>query len=134
MILYDLNNEYNTRRIFETFDRCFFAFGRFPAINELTDVPTGDAPSFVQSSDVISHYELHKKYNLRDTRGLVCIHYLAALNVYSGGDKMISKNAMSEFFRNLSMQALIKSDNTIAIKFDAVNRSNKKLNDFLTAF
>ena len=47
---------------------------------------------------------------------------------------MISKNAMSEFFRNLSMQALIKSDNTIAIKFDAVNRSNKSLNDFLTAF
>ena len=31
------------------------------------------------------------------------------------------------------MQALIKSDNTIAIKF-AVNRSNKSLNDFLTAF
>ena len=32
------------------------------------------------------------------------------------------------------MQALIKSDNTIAIKFDGVNRSNKSLNDFLTAF
>ena len=46
---------------------------------------------------------------------------------------MISKNAMSEFFHNLSMQALSKSDDTIVIKFDAKNRLNKSLNDLLTA-
>lgn len=45
----------------QTFDRFFFVFGRFPAINELTIVPTGDVPSFVQLSDFIPLSELYKK-------------------------------------------------------------------------
>ena len=65
-------------------------------------------------------------------RGLVCVHFLAALNVHFGGDKMVSKNAMSEFFHNLSMQALSKSDDAILIKFNAINKLNKSLNDLLT--
>ena len=64
---------------------------------------------------------------------LVCVCFLAALNVYLGGDKMISENAMSVYFRNLSMQALSKSDDAIVIKFDAINRLNKSLNDLLMA-
>ena len=60
-------------------------------------------PSFVQSSDVISRSELYKRYNLGDTRGLVCVHFLAALNVHLGGNKMVSKNAMNDFLLNLSM-------------------------------
>ena len=46
---------------------------------------------------------------------------------------MILKNVMSEFFHNLSMQALSKSDDTIIIKFYAINRLNKSLNDLLMA-
>ena len=46
-----------------------------------------------------------------------------------GGDKIISKDAMSEFFYNLSMQALSKSDDTILIQFDAIKKLNKGLND-----
>ena len=111
----DLKSEDNTKEIFETFDRFFFPFGRFPAMNELTVVPTGDVPSFVQSSDVISPFELYKWYNLGDTGGLVYIHFLAALNVHLVGDKMISKNATSQFFHNLSMQALSKSNDTILL-------------------
>ena len=91
----DLKNKPNTSEILQTFDRFFFAFGRFPAINKLTVVPTGDAPSFVALSGVISPSELYKRYHLDDTRGLVCVHFLAALNIHLGGDKMISKNAMS---------------------------------------
>ena len=34
---------------------------------------------------------------------------------------------MSVFFHNLSMQGLSKSDDAIAIKFDAINRLNKSL-------
>lgn len=45
----------------QTVDRSFFAFGRFPAINELTIVPTGNVPSFVQLSDFIPLSELYKK-------------------------------------------------------------------------
>ena len=40
---------------------------------------------------------------------------------------------MSEFFHNLSMQALRKSHNKIVIKFDATNILNKSLKGLLTA-
>ena len=63
------------------FDRFFFAFGRFPAINELTVVPTGDVPSFVGSSDVISPSKLYKKFSSGNARGLVCVHFLATLHI-----------------------------------------------------
>ena len=129
----DLKNKPNAREILQTFDRVFFAFGRFPAINELAIVPTGNVPNFVQSSDVISLSELYKRFKSGNTRGLVCIHFLAALNVHLRGDKMISKNAMSTFFHNLSMEALSKPEDAIVIKFDAINRLNKSLNDLLTA-
>ena len=95
-----LKNKPNTSEILQKLDRFFFAFGRFPAINELIVIPTSDVPSFVQSSDVISPSELYKRYNSGDTRGLVCIHFLAFLNVQLRGDKMISKNAMGEFSYN----------------------------------
>ena len=118
----------NIREILETFDRFFFAFARFPAINELIYVPTGDGPSFVKLIDIISPSELCKRFNSGDARGLVYVHFLASLNVHLGGDEMISKNAMSEFFHNLSVQALSKSGDTIVIKFDAINKL-KSLND-----
>lgn len=77
----DLKNEPNTRQIFQTFDRPFFVFGRLPATNKLTFVPMSDVSSFAQSSDIISPYELYRRYNLGNTTGLVSIHFLAALNI-----------------------------------------------------
>ena len=129
----DLKNEPNTKEILHTFDRFFFAFGRFPANNELTIVPKGDVPSFVRWNDVILPSELYKKFSLDNARALVCGHFLATLNVHLGGDKITSKEAMSEFFHNLSMQALSKSDDVILIKFDDINKLKKNLNDLLTA-
>ena len=54
----DLKNEPNTSELLQTFERFFFDFDRFPAINELIVVPAGDVPSFLQSSDVISPSKL----------------------------------------------------------------------------
>ena len=45
----------------QTFNRFFFASGRFPTINKLTIVPTGDMPSFVRSNNVRSPSELYKR-------------------------------------------------------------------------
>ena len=61
----------------------------------------------------------------------MCI--LCVLNVHLGGDKTISKDAMSEFFHNLSMQALSKSDKIISLKFDAINRLTKSINCLLVS-
>ena len=94
----NLKNEPNTSEILQTFDRFFFALGRFLAVNELTVIPTGDVPSFVQSSGFILPSELYKRYILGDTRYLVCVHFLATLNVHLGGNKMISETERVSFF------------------------------------
>ena len=88
-------------------------------------------PGFVKSSDIISPSELYKKFNSGGLRGLVYVQLLASLNIHLRRDKTISKDALREFFHNLSMQALSKSDDSILLKFDTINRLNKSLNSFL---
>ena len=97
-----LKNEQNSNEILR-YLIVFFKFGRFPAINELTVVPTGDVPKFVNSNDVISPSELYEKFNSENSRGLICVYFLAALNIHLRGAKINSKNAMNEFYHNLSM-------------------------------
>ena len=64
-------------------------------------------------------------------RGLVSVHFLATINIYFVGNKALSKNVMREFFHNLSMQALSISDNLIMLKFDALKKLNKNINDLI---
>ena len=59
--------------------------------------------------------------------GLVSTQFLVAFNIFIGGSNAVSKNAMSEFFHNLSMQVLSRDDARIDIKFDA----NKELNKII---
>ena len=106
-------------------------YGRFTAINELTIVPTGDVPDFVKSKDVISPLELYDKFSSGSSRGLACVYFLAALSIHLGGKKLISKNAMSEFYLNLSMQALSNLNDEVFLKFDPINCLNKNLNNLL---
>ena len=42
---------------------------------------------------------------------------------------MLSKDVMSEFFHNPSMQALSISIDSIVLKFDAIKKLNKNVND-----
>ena len=62
---------------------------------------------------------------------MVYVQFLAALNSCLGGEKNISKNAKSEFFQNLSLQALSELDETTNIKFDAINELNKSIDNLL---
>ena len=48
------------------------------------------------------------------------IQALAALIIHFGGDKTISKNALSEFLHNLLFQALSKENDDIYLNFDNV--------------
>ena len=87
----------------------------------------------MKTNDILSPFDLCKNFRSTDAHGLVCLQFLAVLNVFLGGDEIISKNATSEFFHNLSMQALNQMDNRVKIKFDAINDLNKNIkNNFLT--
>ena len=127
-----LQSKQNPTQIFRSFDRFFFKIDKFTGINNVAVVPTGVVPPFIKASDILSPFDLYLNFSSTEAHGLVCVQFLKALNVHLGGEKNISKNAMSEFFHNLSMQAFNQSDDRIEIKFGTVNRLNKNINNLLT--
>ena len=85
----------------------------------------------MKTNDILSLFDLSENFNSTDAHGLVCVQFLAELNVFLGGDKFILKNVMSEFFHNLSIQALNKIEDRVKLKFDAINDLNKSINNLL---
>ena len=79
----------------------------------------------------MSPSELYDKFSSSSSRGLACVYFLAALNIHLGGEMLTSKNAMSEFYHNLSMQLLSKSNDEMFLKFDAINCLNEKIKNLL---
>ena len=124
-------NEQSLAEVFKLFDKLFFKFGGFLAVDTLAIVPTGVVPLFVKTNDILTPLDLYENFTSTDAHGLVCVQFLAALNVFLGGDKIISKNAMSEFFHNLSVQALGKMGDRVKLKLDAINDLNKNINNLL---
>ena len=127
----DLKNEQDPAEMFKIFDTFFYKSVRFPALEKLAVIPWGSIPSFVKTDNILSPFAIYEFFNQTDAHGLVCAQFLAALSSYLGGDKNISKNAMTEFFKNLSLQALDELDETTNIKFDAINELNKSINNLL---
>ena len=79
----------------------------------------------MKTNDILPLFELYENFNLVDAHGLVCVQFHAVLNVFLGSDKVILKNAMSEFFHKLSMEALNEMDDRVKLKFDAINDLKK---------
>ena len=138
----DLANEiYFTKKIKEieshveflkVFNRFYFKTGRFPGNHfDLMVVPPGIKPSFVKTRDEISPSEINEKFQSGPSYGLAAVQFIAALNVYFGGDKELSRNVMSEFFRNMSLQALTIDDDSIEIGFDEIIELNKNLKSLI---
>ena len=101
-------------------------YGKFPAINKLKVAPTGDVPNFVNLKDVISPSGLYDKFSLGSSRGFACVCFTAAINIHLGGEKLISKNVMNEFYHNLSM-----TNDEMFVKLDPIKRLNKDLKNLL---
>ena len=74
-------------------------------------------PDFVRTQIALSPIDLYKKISSTNTKALVSIQALAALNFYIGRDKDISREAMEEFLRNLTFQALTNESNKLVIFF-----------------
>ena len=53
-------------------------------------------------------------------RGLLCVQFLAVLNIFLGGRLSISKNAISELFHNLSYQVLGKDNDKYKLEFTEI--------------
>ena len=125
---WDPHESFIQTRILATYRDFFYETGRFPGRNTLIHVPMANMPPFLNARDWISSRSLYETYVGRDMQGLISVQFLAAFNRFLGGDKEISRNAMSEFFHNLSWQALTNDNDSIQIEFKANTELVKSIN------
>ena len=128
---WDPKETYIQDRNLRTYRDFHYETGRFPGRNSLVPVPMANVPIFVNSKDWILPRALYETFVGRDMQGLVSVQFLAAFNKFLGGDKEISRNARSEFFHNLSWQALNKDNDSIKIEFEAITELVKSINHLL---
>ena len=128
---WNANEVYIQSRILATYRDFFYDNGRFPGSLELIRLPTPIMPSFIRSTDWISPRSLHETYVGRDMQGVTSVQFLAAFHRFLGGNVVLSRNAMNEFFHNLSWQALTNDNDSVKIKFDAIADLVKGINFLL---
>ena len=114
------------------FSNFYFKTGRFPGNTiDLMMVPLGVKPSFVESEDQISTFEINEKFKNSGSYGLASVQFIVALHGFFGGNKELSKNVMSEFLQNLSFQALTIDDDSVDIGFDQIIELNRNLKSLI---
>ena len=64
-------------------------------------------------------------------QGLVSVQFLAAFHRFLGGDSQVPRNVMSEFFHNLSWQALTIDNDSIQLEFTAITELVKSINHLI---
>ena len=99
---FDPQNAHIQQKILQTYTDFFLYNWKISRQSKAYSVPRGRILSFINSEDIISPRYLYEGYLSRDMSGLVGVQFLAALNRYLGGEIEISRNAMSEYFHNLS--------------------------------
>ena len=127
--LKEIESQSELLRVFNLF---YFKTGRFPGnYTDLILVPTGKNPTFVKSFDQISPVELNDKFQNTASYGIAAVHFLAALNIFFGGEKSLSQDVMTELLHNLSYQALNFENTKVNIKFDQIIKLNKNLKSLI---
>ena len=127
--LKDIESQSELLRVFNSF---YFKTGRFPGnYTDLILVPTGKNPPFVKSFDQISPLDLNDKFQNTPSYGIAAVHFLAALNIFFGGEKNLSRDVMTELLHNLSYQALNFENTKVNIKFDQIIKLNKNLKSLI---
>ena len=81
-------------------------------------LPQTGIPSFINSNTTLSARDLYENFQAADAKALVSIQALAALNIHYGGNRRISKDALSEYLHNLTFQAFSKENDDILMQFD----------------
>ena len=127
--LKDIESHAELLRVFNSF---YFKTGRFPGnYTDLILVPTGKNPPFIKSFDQISPTDLNEKFQNTPSYGIAAVHFLAALNIFFGGEKNLSQDVMTELLHNLSYQALDFQNTKVNIKFDQIIKLNKNLKSLI---
>ena len=110
----------NSTYILNLFNRYFFATGSFPTECNLVYIPEGFTPPFIKLDDKISPAILYESFQSSDTYGLASVQFLAALNIFIGGQKYPSRYAMTELFHSLTLQALDVENKKVDTNFEGI--------------
>ena len=108
-------------KIYQERTRIFFnELGRFPGSSEFPIVPQGNIQNFINTSDIRSPSDLYNRFRASDARELVSVQMLASLHMCLGASPSLSQRTMTEFYHNLSIQALSKSNDSVRLEFVAI--------------
>ena len=98
----------------------YFTKGRFLGSQELIMVPQTQIPPFIKTQTPLSPIDLYQNFKETDAKTLVLIQALAVLNIHYGGNRTVSKNALTEVLHNLTFQALSKENDEIYLSFNYI--------------
>ena len=98
--------------LFDFFD---FVNGRFPTTGVHTFIPSTDLPMEVNGEELIIK-KLYEKFRTGNSHALVSSQFLAALNIFFGGDPELSRRFLTEFYQNMTVSTPLTDG---AFTFDA---------------
>ena len=113
--LNSLQNVETATKLLMLFDFFYFVNGRFPTIGVHTFIPRADLPMEVNGEE-LNIQKLYETFRTTNSHALVCSQFLAALNVFFGGDPELSIRFLTEFFQNMTVSTL---STEYAFTFDA---------------
>ena len=109
----------------------YYLYGRFPGSEEFVNVSFVSKPVFLNTETNLSPADLYSKFSATDVKDFASLHAFAALNIYFGGFKEISKTAYGEFMKNLTYQALSQENDNIFLSFEkSINLAYSIVNTF----
>ena len=108
--------------LFRLFQLFYYLNGRLPLTKGLLPTPYGELPDGSEKISLKTLYEMFK-----DTKylGLTSIQFLSALNLFFGGDVLLSKDTMTELYKNLSLRTLSGEKQ---IEFDKISDLTAHMN------
>ena len=118
--LIDFNNEKNEEEIMSAYSYFYYTLGRFPGNTDLVIIPKPDTPGFIKTNKIISPNQLYEKFRGTDTKGLVSVQVVAALNMHLVGDTNLYRKTMTKFLHNMSMQNLNRENDSILLDFEKI--------------
>ena len=93
----------------------------FPTDNNLITLPKPKTPDFIQADEEISTIALYEQFRGGKSHALVYAQFLCTFNIHLQDDPKLSCDAMREFYHNLLMQVVIKSNSELLLDFDMIS-------------
>ena len=106
------------------FDFFYFVNGRFPTAGVHTFIPRVDLPMEVNGEE-LNIKKLYEKFRMTNSRAVVSSQFLAALNIFFGGDPELSRRFLTEFYQNVTVSTLSTGG---AFTFDAFTDLSTSIN------